>query len=124
MNMLSKHTEPTREDAQKTLLVRGLLRLGSSRVPEQRPEFVEDALIGKNMELCASLLGLSMRTANFGDLDRDELMCTLAKSPLFSGEIITVEKVDERETILRNLLSAHLVEEALVCIPKNQSCRY
>lgn len=111
----SKRT--TRDEAQKTSLVRALLELSGGGVDLRQHRFAEEYTASENADLYASVFDI-VRTKQFRDFDPNEMCNTLSKSPVFSRMTIDVHDLEEWTTKMKASLRLGFREGHLVRCPK------
>jgi hypothetical protein len=96
---------PKDDETETTSLVRALLALSGGKADLRHNMFFAESTITRNAELFASLLNVTM-TKEFGNVDVQEMIKMVSKSPVFSGTMVDEQGLHDR--ILNMKRSLHL----------------
>lgn len=94
---------PGRDESQITSLFRVLLELSGGKLNLLQHNFAGEYTANENSDLYASIFGIA-RTNDFGEFDGVEMCRTITKSPVFSGEEMSVQILEDWSTKMKDSL--------------------
>jgi hypothetical protein len=110
---------PGGDESQITSLFRVLLELSGGKQDLLQHNFAEEYTANENSDLYASVFGIA-RTNNFGEFDPVKMCRTIIKSPVFSGEEMSVQILEDWSTRMKDSLRVGFRHEYLVGYPNHR----
>lgn len=114
---------PRRDESQITSLFRALLELPGGKLDLLQHNFAEEYTANENCDLYASIFEIR-RTNDFGEFDSVEMCRTITKSPLFSGEEISVQILEDCSMEMKGSLRVGFCRGYLVRYPDDRLSPY
>lgn len=109
---------PEHDESQITSLFRALLELSSGKLDLQQRQFAPEYTASLNCDLYASIFGIT-RIRDFGEFDVEDMRETIEKSPVFSGEELSVQNLEDWSTKMKDMLPVGFRDGYLVGYPND-----
>jgi hypothetical protein len=112
---IARRYDPDNDESQITSLFRALLELSSGKLDLQQRQFAPEYTASLNSDLYASIFGIT-RTRDF---DVEEMRGTIEKSPVFSGEELSVQNLEDWSKKMNHFLPVGFCDGHLVGYPND-----